>query len=357
MYQHLVFPLLKRTDAERAHEAVLRMLALAERTPGLQRALGAIGQIDDPRLQVDLLGLRFANPLGLAAGLDKNAVSVGTWGALGFGHVEVGTVTPEPQPGNPMPRVFRLPDDRALINRMGFPGDGMARVRRRLERLGTRRPIVGVNIGANKRSVEAGRAADDYLAALSYLHECADYLTINISSPNTARLRELQGRAALDALLTRVTARRDALPQRRPLLVKIAPDLSAAELDDVLAVCLDRGVDGIIATNTTIDRPALLRGAARTEQGGLSGAPLRDRSTAMIREIHRSTGGRLLIVGVGGVFSADDVIDKLRAGARLVQIYSALVYEGPLLARRICRDLLRMLDREGVRSIAELRPD
>lgn len=354
MYRRGIYPLLQRFDAEQTHEAVLRLLALVERVPRLHPLLRRLAAFDDPCLGVDLWGLHFANPLGIAAGLDKNAVAVRTWGALGFGHVEVGTVTPLPQPGNPRPRVFRLPADRALINRMGFPSQGAAAVGKRLHRSTGRRPIVGVNIGANKASVEAGRAAEDYNAALTRLYTHADYLTINISSPNTARLRELQGRDALAALVRQVTAQRDQMAIRKPLLIKIAPDLTPADLDDISAVCLSSGVDGIIATNTTIDRPGSLREAAKDQTGGLSGAPLRERSTDVIRYLYASTQGKLPIIGVGGVFSAADVFAKLAAGASLVQVYTGFVYEGPLLARRINRDLIRLLHRHGLGSIAQV---
>ncbi|HEX6290265.1 MAG TPA: quinone-dependent dihydroorotate dehydrogenase [Herpetosiphonaceae bacterium] len=354
MYRRAIYPVLQRFDAERSHEAVLRLLTVTERSPQVRRLLRRLVAYNDPRLQVELWGLRFANPLGLAAGLDKNAVAVQTWGALGFGHVEVGTVTPLPQPGNPRPRMFRLPADRALINRMGFPGQGALAVRARLQRLSRDRPLVGVNIGANKASVEAGRAVDDYTHALAQLSAYADYVTINISSPNTARLRELQGRDALESLVRQVVAQRDQMAVRKPLLIKIAPDLAPADLDDISAVCLTSGVDGIIATNTTIDRQTTLREAAREEAGGLSGVPLRERATDIVRYLYTHTQGRLPIIGAGGVFGAADVFEKLAAGASLVQVYTGFVYEGPLLARRINRDLARLLQEHGLTSIAQV---
>lgn len=354
MYRHAIYPLLQRFDAEQTHEAVLRLLAVAERLPQVQRLLRRLVAYEDPRLGVDLWGLHFANPLGIAAGLDKNAVAVRTWGMLGFGHVEIGTVTPLPQPGNSRPRVFRLPRDRALINRMGFPGHGAAAVGQRLRQSKGRRPIVGVNLGANKASVESGRAAEDYLQALTQLYAYADYVTINISSPNTARLRELQGRAALESLVRQVAAQRDQMALRKPLLIKIAPDLTPADLDDISAVCLASGVDGIIATNTTIDRPSSLREAIKEQTGGLSGAPLQERSTDIIRYLYANTRGQLPIIGVGGVFSAADVFAKLAAGASLAQVYTGFVYEGPLLARRINRDLIQLLRQHGFQSIAQV---
>ncbi len=353
MYRRIIFPVLQRLDAERAHELTLRLLAVADRAPLLRQLLRRVPIHDDPRLHVSRWGIAFPNPLGIAAGLDKNAVAVSVWGALGWGHVEVGTVTPQPQTGNPRPRLFRLPADGALINRMGFPGDGADAVRQRLMRRGER-PIVGINIGANKTSVDAGRAADDYVAALRLLAPCADYITINVSSPNTARLRELQGRAALDALVSQVIHARDALSHPVPLLIKIAPDLAPAEIDDILDVCLTHGIDGLVATNTTIARPSSLRSPARVESGGLSGRPLCARSSEVIRDLYRSAGDRLPIIGVGGVASAADVIEKLRAGASLVQIYTGLIYEGPLLARRICRDLAVFVEEQGLSSLADL---
>lgn len=354
MYRQMIFPLLQRMDAERTHERVLHGLALIEGAPMLRRVVQRLVAVDESRLHVDFCGLRLNNPLGIAAGLDKNAVAVQTWGALGFGHVEIGTVTPQPQGGNRLPRVFRLPEDHALINRMGFPGQGIDAVRRRLERLSDQRPVVGVNVGANKASVESGRAVDDYVAALERVYDVADYITINISSPNTARLRELQGRAALDALIREIVARRDALANRKPLLLKIAPDLTPSEIDDIVAVCVARGIDGIIAANTTLARPPSLTDSARSEIGGLSGAPLRDRATDIIRYLYASTRGTLPIIGVGGIFSADDAFNKLAAGARLVQVYTGFVYEGPLLARRINRGLIRLMEREGIDSVAQL---
>lgn len=354
MYRRAIYPVFQRLDAEWSHEAVLRLLSLVEHTPPVRRLIARLAQYDDPRLHLNLLGLRFANPLGIAAGLDKNAVAVQTWGALGWGHVEVGTITPQPQPGNPRPRVFRLPPDQALINRMGFPGGGANAAQQRLARKNRAGLVVGVNIGANKSSVEAGRAAEDYVRAFDLLHTHADYLTINVSSPNTARLRELQGKAALNALIAQVVQRRDATAPGKPLLLKIAPDLQPAEIDDILAVCLHSHIDGVIATNTTVARPPGLAGHFRAEAGGLSGAPLRARSTEVIRYLHEQTRGALPIIGVGGVFRAADVWDKLAAGARLAQVYTGLIYEGPLLARRIKRDLVRLLEQHGLRSIEEL---
>ncbi len=353
MYRNVIYPILQRIDAERTHDIVLQLLSRVERAPRLRALLRRLLSCDDPRLAVTVGELHFANPLGVAAGLDKNGLAVQTWGTFGFGHVEVGTVTPQAQPGNPRPRLFRLPPDRAVINRMGFPGHGADVVRQRLTARSGGRPIVGVNIGANKTSVEEGRASDDYIRALEQVYVVADYITVNVSSPNTVRLRELQGRAALDALVGQVTARRDAFSARKPLFIKVAPDLSAAELDDILAVCTAYHVDGIIATNTTIARPSSLRSAARSESGGLSGAPLRQRANDVIRYLYSAAGDTLPIIGVGGVFTAEDVLAKLAAGACLVQLYTGVIYEGPLVAWRINRELVRLMEQRDV-GLAQL---
>ena len=354
MYRRIIYPVLQRFDAEQTHNYALNLVRLVEAAPWLRKLLYRVLYVDDPRLSVQVWGIHFANPLGLAAGLDKNAVAVETWGALGFGHVEVGTVTPVAQPGNSQPRLFRLPRDQALINRMGFPSAGAPVIVERLVRLSTQRPVVGVNIGANKASVEQNRAVEDYVQALTYLAPHADYLTINISSPNTARLRALQGKAALTALIAEAIARRDELPIRKPLLLKIAPDLTFSEIDDIITVCLAHGVDGLIATNTTIARPATLRSVSQHADGGLSGWPLRDRSTEIIRYIYRSTAGQLPIIGVGGVFNAADAWAKLAAGATLVQVYTGFVYEGPLMAYRINRGLGQLLQQHGFASLVQV---
>lgn len=337
-------------DTESAHEAALGALQLAQRFPTSLRLLGALCGYKHPALEVALAGLRFANPIGLAAGFDKNGVAVKALAALGFGHIEVGTVTPRPQSGQSRPRLFRLSEDRALINRMGFPSQGMETVSGRLERISRGASIVGVNVGANATSVQQGTALDDYVAALRRLAPLADYVTLNVSSPNTPLLRDLQGPEALAALLD---ASLGALATAKPLFVKIAPDLSRQELDDLLQVIAARKVAGIVANNTTTARPGL-RGRHKDEAGGLSGAPLRERSTAMIRTIHAQTGGRLAVIGVGGVFTWRDALEKLLAGASLVQLYTGLVYGGPLIARSINRGLAAFAEREGVGRLQAL---
>ena len=329
---------LRCLDAEDAHRAAI--LALRAARPVLH------ARTDDPILGMRLWGLNFPNPVGLAAGFDKHAEAPDALLGLGFGSVEIGSVTPRPQPGNPRPRVFRLAEDGAVINRYGFNSEGIAAVAARLAGR-ERRGVLGVNLGKNKESADA---AADYAAGAAALARFADYLVINVSSPNTPGLRALQDRAALDALVARVQA---ALPERPPpLLVKIAPDMAAEDLADIAAVARARALAGIIVSNTTIARPDGLRGAARAEAGGLSGRPLFARSTEVLREMRRLTGGATVLIGVGGVASGADAYAKIRAGASLVQLYTALVYEGPGLVARIKRELAALLRRDGFASLA-----
>ena len=353
MYRRILFPLVARADAETVHDLTLAFLARAGQSRAAAALLERCFGDDDPRLHLAVWGLHFSNPLGVAAGLDKNGRAVSALLRMGWGHVEVGTVTPRPQPGNAKPRIFRLAADRALINRMGFPGAGADAVAAHLGRA-RRSGVVGVNIGANKTSVEAGDAVVDYVVALERLYDVADYLAINVSSPNTARLRALQGRHALLELAQQVAAARDRMAVRKPLLVKLAPDLAPAEIDDIVEVCYQCGIDGLIATNTTVGRPPSLRGAHTDESGGLSGAPLRARATDIIRYLYHSTAARLPIIGAGGVFSAQDAFDKLSAGASLVQIYTGFIYEGPALARRLQRGLVRLMDQHGYATLGDL---
>lgn len=343
MVYRLVFPLLDRMDAERAHGLAIRALKL-----GLP--LGAGNAAPDPvGLRQTVFGLTFANPLGLAAGFDKNGEVVAPMLRLGFGFVEVGTVTPLPQPGNPKPRLFRLTRDRAVINRMGFNNAGAAAMAARLRtRPQAPRGILGINLGKNKDQADAGA---DYVAGVAALGALADYLVINVSSPNTPGLRALQERGRLAALIARVRAARDALERKPPLLLKIAPDLMEEERADIAAVVLESGLDGLIVSNTTVARPAGLDPRTAGEAGGLSGRPLFDPSTALLGEMYRRLQGRLPIIGVGGVASGADAYAKIRAGASLVQLYSALVFEGPALVRRIKTELAALLNRDGFASV------
>jgi dihydroorotate dehydrogenase len=287
------------------------------------------------------MGLEFPNPVGLAAGLDKNGEHIDSLAALGFGFIEVGTVTPRPQPGNPVPRLFRIPEARAIVNRMGFNNDGVERLLDNVARA-RYRGILGINIGKNF-DTPIERAAEDYLYCLRKVHAAASYVAVNISSPNTANLRQLQQPDQLDRLLGILTEENRKLAARHgktvPLAVKMAPDLTAEEIGHMSAAFVRHGVDAVIATNTTLSRDGV-EGLANSEQaGGLSGAPLKPRSTAVLRELARSLDERIPIIAVGGVFSATDAREKLDAGASLLQLYTGLIYEGPGLARRIVADL------------------
>jgi dihydroorotate dehydrogenase len=330
MIARLAFPLLRpllfALDPERAHDLTIA---------GLARLPVGFGASDDPALAVTAFGLRFGNPIGVAAGFDKNAEAFAALLRLGFGFVEVGSLTPLPQEGNPRPRMFRLPRDHAVINRFGFNNRGHADA---LPRLAAPRPagILGVNVGANK---DAADRVADYVLGIERFAPYADYFTLNISSPNTPGLRDLQKRAVLDDLVARVGEARDRAADtgpRRPVLVKIAPDLTLTELDDIVSVALKRRVDGMIVSNTTISRPRDLRDSAvASEAGGLSGRPLFDPSTRMLAETYRRVGGRIPLIGVGGIDSGERALAKIRAGATLIQIYTGLVYRGPALLDEI----------------------
>jgi dihydroorotate dehydrogenase len=301
---------------------------------------------DDPRLSIDALGLHFPNPVGLAAGFDKNARAFRTMLKMGFGHVECGTVTPRPQEGNPRPRLFRLLEDRAVINRMGFDNDGMERVG---ERLSSQSPgIVGINIGANRDSTDR---ISDYRAAFARLSSHAHYVAVNVSSPNTPGLRGLQQRDELRALLAILTTARGNKPV--PLLLKIAPDLDGHAMDDIAAVSLESGIEGLIVTNTTLARPPWLKSRHASETGGLSGAPLFEPSTHVLAEMRLRLGRKLVLIGVGGIRSGGDAYRKIRAGASLVQLYTALIYEGGSLVERVKRELLECLVRDGFSRVAD----
>ena len=338
----LLMPLLRILDAETAHGLALKALAagLAGRDSGA----------DDPVLATRVLGLSFRNPIGLAAGFDKDAVAVLPLMRLGFGFVEAGTVTPRPQPGNPRPRLFRLEEDRAVINRMGFNNGGLDRFLARLAALPRPLPaILGANVGINKEGADPER---DYPALYAAVAPFADYVTINISSPNTPGLRDLQGEGRLAAILDAIAARRGSLERAPPLIVKIAPDLADEALAPIVNACLAHGVAGLIVSNTTVARPPLKSRHAR-EAGGLSGAPLFAPSTEMLRRVFRIARGRLALIGVGGVATPEQAYAKIRAGASLVQLYTGFAYAGPALPRRLADGLAALIRRDGFTSVAD----
>ena len=333
---------------ERAHQLTVSALKTTLAIPGINAAFRSQFRLEDPRLERELFGLRFPNPVGLAAGFDKDGRYYHHMAALGFGFLELGTVTPKPQAGNPQPRLFRLPQDRALINRMGFNNQGVDALVKRLEKHG--RPgqaIIGGNIGKNKVTPNE-EAVADYRYCFERLHAAVDYFVVNVSSPNTPNLRALQEKEPLTRLLSELQDLNEQMaPQsggRRPLLLKIAPDLNDAQLDDIIAIAADTQLDGIIATNTTIGREPLSYPKAKIEAigaGGLSGAPVRGRSTEVIRYLYQQSDQQLKIIGVGGIDSPEAALEKLDAGAALVQLYSGLVYAGPGLVRDIKRAIIQ----------------
>jgi dihydroorotate dehydrogenase len=343
-YERMLRPMLFQLEPEQAHRltlALMRPFAMARKAPP-----------DPAALAISQWGIRFSNPIGLAAGMDKDVRAVTGWQAIGFGFAELGTITPLPQPGNPAPRMWRLPEHRALINRLGFPSAGMEAAARRLERLGRsdRKIRVGLNLGPNKDTPQE-RVAADYASMVARLGAMADFIVINVSSPNTPGLRDWQSPARLALLMRPILAEAMNLAPRRPVLVKLGPDLNAQVLASVCEAVAAAGVDGIVACNTTTARAAV--GVQPEHEGGLSGAPLKMRARAAVVEIRRRTGGRLPIIGVGGVSSAEDAYHLICAGACLVELYTALIYQGPGLVRRIKEGLVELMQRDGFSSIAE----
>ncbi|MCB0564893.1 MAG: quinone-dependent dihydroorotate dehydrogenase [Phaeodactylibacter sp.] len=334
-------PLLFRLGPERAHSLTVKALQTALSVPGGSTLFQQWCTLRDDRLHRRLFGLDFPNPVGLAAGFDKDGRYYRSMQHLGFGFIEIGTVTPLPQPGNPSPRLFRLPPDQALINRMGFNNEGVDAM---VARLRNRPPglIIGGNIGKNKVTPNE-KATDDYLICFEKLFDHVDYFVVNVSSPNTPNLRDLQEKEPLTRLLSTLQARNHDQAKPKPLLLKIAPDLTDGQLDDILDIARDTELAGLIATNTTISREGLHTPASQVEAmgaGGLSGLPLRERATEVIRYLHEKSQGEMPIIGVGGITSPDDAREKLDAGASLIQVYTGLIYYGPTLARDICRALL-----------------
>ncbi|MFF2481587.1 quinone-dependent dihydroorotate dehydrogenase [Paenibacillus sp. NPDC058071] len=357
LYSSILKPVLFNMDAEKAHHLIIDGLHTAGKVPGFNGLLNAMyGVAESPELTVDLFGLRFPHPVGLAAGLDKNAKAVDSFSNIGLGFAEVGTVTPKGQPGNELPRLFRLPSDEALINRMGFNNDGAEAMAKQLEGRKVRRIPVAVNIGKNKVT-ENEWAHEDYRSCIKVLYAHGDFFVVNISSPNTPDLRALQHGDELRTLLGEVREEMNAQAKiagkpPKPVLVKIAPDMTDEQLELTVATIQESGVAGIIATNTTLSRDGLTHANAG-EAGGLSGLPLRQRSTEIIRAIYKQTEGKLPIIGSGGIFNASDAYDKIRAGASLVEIYTSLIYKGPGVLRELTDGLKEKLRKDGYRSISE----
>lgn len=336
MYKLLIKPILFCFDPETAHTIAFKALGVLKQIPWLARVVKSVYAIESPYLKRTLWGIEFPNPVGLAAGFDKNAWCVEGFDAMGFGFIEIGTLTPKPQPGNDKPRLFRLPEDEAIINRMGFNNAG---VEDAVKRLKERQPgiIVGGNIGKNKNTPNEDSLCD-YILCFHALKDVVDYFVVNVSSPNTPGLRALQEKEPLSHLLKSLNQLNNESVSRKPILLKIAPDLTVEQLDDIVEIVQSSGIDGVIATNTTISREGLKTAAESVAQmgaGGLSGKPVKDRSTEVIRYIHAKSGGLIPIIGVGGIHSAEDAYEKLKAGASLVQIYTGFIYEGPALVKRI----------------------
>lgn len=343
MYKTFIRPLLFRMNPERAHAFTFSCLKVLQKMPFGLALASLFFRKKDPRLEREVFGIKFPSPVGVAAGLDKDAEVPDALGALGFSFVEIGTVTPEPQTGNPSPRLFRLPEDKALINRMGFNNRGAKAAAGRLAKRRTR-VIVGGNIGKNKVTPNA-QAASDYLKCYDALYPYVDYFAVNVSSPNTPGLRELQDKEPLEALLSALQEKNASMPAAKPVLLKIAPDLTDDQLDDIIEIVGNTGIAGVIATNTTVSREMILSTRADKVEamgtGGLSGMPLSERSTEVIRYLHERSGGRFPIIGVGGIMSPDDALEKLDAGASLVQVYSGFIYEGPAFVKNINKAILK----------------
>jgi dihydroorotate dehydrogenase len=359
LYSKIAKPLFFKMDAEKAHHLVIDGLNRAGEAPLAIHVLEALyGVKAAPELSVNLWGIPFSNPIGLAAGLDKDGKAVRAFSSVGFGFVEVGTVTPRPQPGNEQPRLFRLPEDEALINRMGFNNQGARQLADNLRKLPERKVPIAVNIGKNKATPNE-QAEDDYRECIQALYPFADFFVVNISSPNTPDLRKLQYGAQFRSLLEAVTDEIDkqhealgAGAERKHVLVKIAPDVDGVELQSMIETIMDSRISGVIATNTTISRDGLSHANAK-ETGGLSGKPLTKRSTEVIRTIFKLSEGKLPIIGCGGIFSAEDAYEKIRAGASLLEIYTALIYQGPGINRQLNEGLLQLLNSDGFTHISQ----
>jgi dihydroorotate dehydrogenase len=342
LYKILLKPIFFLFDPEKIHHITFRLIRLTHLLPGVPALYRMIYKIEDKRLERKVFGLTFPNPVGLAAGMDKDARLVDEFGNLGFGFVEIGTLTPKPQPGNDKPRLFRLVKDEAIINRMGFNNHGAEAAAIRLKKRQTN-VIVGGNIGKNKITPNE-EAVKDYEEAFEALYEYVDYFVVNVSSPNTPNLRALQEKEPLKELLKAVKAKNALKQFPKPILLKIAPDLTDGQLDDIIEIVKETAIDGVIATNTTIDRSGLTTEKASIEQigqGGLSGKPLREKSTAVIKYLVQKSGNAFPVIGVGGIHSVEDAMEKLNAGAVLIQLYTGFIYEGPALIKEINKAILK----------------
>ena len=342
MYKALIRPLLFSFSPEKIHHFSFSWIKSVHKIPGMEGLLRAGYRDRSPKHRVKVMGLEFDNPIGLAAGFDKDGKAYRELASFGFGFIEVGTVTPRPQPGNPQPRLFRLPADKALINRMGFNNEGVdALVSRLKKRRANSSLVIGGNIGKNKDTPN-DRALDDYLICFKALFSHVDYFVVNVSSPNTPNLRDLQDKKPLTGILQALQEENASQNSPKPILLKIAPDLSEGQLEDIIDIVKTTGIAGVIATNTTVSREELNTASERVEgigAGGLSGAPLRKRSTDIIAALRKGLGPAKCIIGVGGIFTSQDAQEKLKAGADLVQVYTGFIYEGPGMVKRILRDL------------------
>lgn len=345
MYKLLIRPWLFLKNPEEAHHFTFSLVKNLFKVPGLSSIFKLLFSFEDPRLERNVFGLQFKNPVGLAAGFDKDAKLVDELACMGFGFIEIGTLTPKAQAGNDQPRLFRLPADQGLINRMGFNNMGVETAANRL-RARKSNILIGGNIGKNKATPNE-EAANDYETCFDALYSVVDYFVLNVSSPNTPGLRELQEKEPLKKLLQAIKNKSLAKEKYKPILLKIAPDLTDSQLDDIIEIVQEVEIDGVIATNTTINREGLKTSSTEIQKigaGGLSGLPLRDRSTEVIRYLYQKSGGSFPIIGVGGINSSKDALDKLEAGATLVQVYTGFIYEGPALAKKINRGILKELE-------------
>lgn len=349
-YTSLIRPILFSVDPEDAHKIAMKISTTALRVGPIKALVKRVHQHRDPRLEKTLFGLRFPNPVGLAAGFDKDCEGFDLLSSLGFGHIEIGTVTAVPQRGNPRPRIFRFPEKEALINRMGFPSAGCEAVAPRLAEVFAKRKdvIVGINIGKSKVT-PLDEAEEDYRTSFRALSPYADYVVVNVSSPNTPELRKLQEKDRLGALFKGLAAEN---PRGLPILVKVSPDLSESELEDVISVIRENRIAGVIATNTTISRDTLPEG--REVQGGVSGAPVRERSLSVVARLYRELGQETPIIGVGGIFSSEDALRMIAAGATLLQVYTGFIYRGPSLVKDINRGISKYLDQHSLSSLDPL---